>query len=408
MLEYLKFKELCESIDHYPAQSELIYKYGFKREEVNRLIDDKLNDKDYVKTGLHGENGSQLIYWNKSEILTKFSGSQDLIKNSVLNEFTDLRDSELIKGFVFSEIESSLSIEGVRSTRAKIEKINKMNYENLIEENDIIIKNMLLAYEFVKENEITEGNIFAMYRILSRKCLKQVEQLLEGNYYRHDEVNIVDSANAVVDRGVKWQLIPKLMAELFKYIHKEKTYQNHLIASHVIHFYLVYIHPYFDYNGRMARVLSFWYNIKYAPSLSLLLVSEAINSKAYKNNYYTALSNSRNMDNDITYFLEYMSNIILEYTKVYINFYSLLKKLKSQGHIPSRSTEIALKYVLALPNSKVGFFDWRDYKDFTNDDFSKVQYLKLLNSLVDLNILKTQEHKKAKLFTLNQDDWNLM
>ena len=92
------------------------------------------------------------------------------------------------------------------------------------------------------------------------------------------------------------------MNEVIKYIHEDKTYEEHLIASHIIHYYLVYLHPYFDFNGRMARVLSFWYNYKYAPSLSLLLVSGAINNNTYKKGYYNAITNSRQMRNDITYF----------------------------------------------------------------------------------------------------------
>ena len=191
-----------------------------------------------------------------------------------MNLFSDFRNSEILNGFVFSEIESSLAIEGIRSTRAQIEKLDQANYEDLNQLNDIIVKNMLLGYEFVKGHDITEENIFQLYKILSKKCLKDTEQLNPNALYRHDEVNIVDGANAVVDRGIDWNLLPTLMSQLIDFMNTDKTYEEHLIASHIIHYYLVYLHPYFDYNGRMARVLSFWYNLKHAPSLSLLLVSE--------------------------------------------------------------------------------------------------------------------------------------
>jgi len=267
---------------------------------------------------------------------------------------------------------------------------------------------MLLAYEFVKDKDITKENINELYKILSNQCLKEEERLLDGHFYRHDEVSIVDSANAVIDHGIDWKMLPKYMDELLQYINKKKNYEEHLIASHIIHFYIVYLHPYFDYNGRMARVLSFWYNRRYAPSLSLLLVSEAINNKGLKNAYYTAISNSRNTDNDITYFLQYMSDIILKYSKMYINFYSILFQLKSRGETINRSTEIALKYVLALPTSASGYFDWKDYMAFSQDDFSKQRYLVLLNALAELNILVSKEVKKAKLFRINREGWDLL
>jgi len=46
----------------------------------------------------------------------------------------------------------------------------------------------------------------------------------------------------------------------------------------------------------MARVLSFLYNYKYVPSLSLFLVSET-NNNTYKKGYYNAITNSRQMNN---------------------------------------------------------------------------------------------------------------
>ncbi len=405
---YEQFKNICKESKKYPTRTDLIYKYGIKRQDILNIQKLKFDDKEYVKIPLFSESGNKLIYWNNQDIIMTFSDCQDLIRNSSLNDIADFSNSEMINGFIFSEIESSLSIEGVRSTRAKIEKINQLNYDELDNINDIIVKNMLLGYEFIKNKDITEENIFELYKILSNKCLKDHEQLLPNYKYRHDDVHIVDSAQAIVDRGVDWKKLQDSMGQMINYINKEKSYSEHLIASHIIHFYLIYLHPYFDYNGRMARVLSYWYNQRYAPSLSLLLVSEAINNKVYKNGYYTAIANSRKEDNDITYFLEYIADIMLEYTKVYINFNNISKKLKGDGNILNRSTEIALKYVLALPVVGEGYFDWKEYNRFSHDDFSKTQYLKLLNTLADADVLLVKEKKKAKLFKLNKDKWNLI
>ncbi len=403
MKTYERYKSLIHQLNYYPAKSELMYKYGFTRQEIQEIQQYKTEDKEFVKPMLNSQHGNSIIYWRELPALMIFSDAQSLIRNSSLNEFSDFRDSEMINGFIFSEIESSLSIEGVRSTRARIEQINQMAYEELHDLNDIIVKNMLLGYEFVKDKDINEDNIYRLYQILSKNCLKEDEYLLPGNYYRHDDVQIVDGSSAVVDYGVNFKLLPELMKDMLEFIQMKKNYKEHLLASHIIHFYFIYLHPYFDYNGRMARVLSFWYNIRYAPALSLLLVSEAINNKSHKNDYYTAISNSRNEGNDITFFLEYMANIILEYTKIYINFYNLTRSLKGNGIAINRSTELALKYVLAMPVVGDGYFDWKNYRDFTHDDFSKTQYLKLLNSLVDIEILDTKEVRKAKLFKLKTD-----
>lgn len=403
MDKYLEFKNICNNQDNYPTRSDLIYKFGFTPDEVRFIQQQKFNDDSFLKLNLKDQTGRRLLYWNNEKIVTNFLGSHDIIRNSNLLSYFNYNDSEIINGFIFSEIESSLSIEGIRSTRAQIEKLNKTDYDDITNINDIIIKNMLLGYEFVKNNKITEENIYKLYNILSKKSLKEQEQLLNGNYYRHDEVDIVDSRGTVVDRGINHQLLPQLMNDLITFINKEKTLSEHLIASHIIHYYLILLHPYFDFNGRMARVLSFWYNYQNAPSFSLMLANEAINNNLNKKNYYNAIINSRQMNNDITYFLEYISRIILSYSKLYINYYHILKKFKNKGVILQRSTENAIKAVLGLSSLDNNYFSWKDYNSFTNDQFTKQYCLRLLNSLVELEILETSEDKKVKLFKLNKN-----
>lgn len=95
------------------------------------------------------------------------------------------------------------------------------------------------------------------------------------------------------------------------------------------------------------------------------------------------------------------------YAKIYVNYNSILNTLKGNGQIPTRSLELALKYVLAITTRGEGYFDWKDFKIVSYDDFSKQYYLRLLNALVSLNILIVKEHKKSKLFKLDTERWKL-
>lgn len=406
-MEYQKYKKLIKTTNNYPTETELIYKFGFLRNDLKTINEDKYHDYDYFKLPLKDENDQPLLYWNSDKITFNFFDAQDLIRNSYMDQFSDFSNSEILNGFIFSEIESTLAIEGVRSTRKHIEKINKSNYEDLKDQNDIIIKNMLIGFEFVKTEEINEANILNLYEILSKNLLQENEKLLKSHYYRHDEVTIVDGLGIIIDKGVDHNKLPQLMKDLISFINEDKTYEEHLIAPHIIHYYILYLHPYFDFNGRMARVMSFWYNYQKAPSLSLLLVSEAINNKANKSNYYNAIINSRKTNNDLTYFLEYMGNIIIKYSKVYVNFYNVLHQLKGEGHVLSRSLELALKYVLAIPVVKEGYFSWKDFMNSTNENYSKQYYLRLLNNLVEINVLEVKEHKNTNLYRLKRKRLNL-
>ena len=83
-------------------------------------------------------------------------------------------------------------------------------------------------------------------------------------------------------------MVSSLMKELFKFIKSNKDKIHPLILSSVFHYEFVFIHPFSDGNGRMARLwqnilLYQWRNIfEYLP----------IESKIYKyqNEYYKAIS----------------------------------------------------------------------------------------------------------------------
>ena len=80
-----------------------------------------------------------------------------------------------------------------------------------------------------------------------------------GEYYREGPVYILRGIS--FDRffeGVPVKHIDEYMNILFDYINRndDNTDIDTFIKSQIIHCYLVYIHPYFDGNGRTGRILS--------------------------------------------------------------------------------------------------------------------------------------------------------
>lgn len=401
MSNYKDYSELLKTLTKYPTPTDLVFKHKFTHNELISINQKKYKDNNYTKIELFNEDGTNLIFFNSDYINHKLIDSESLINNANIDSLLDIDDEDLINGFIFSEIESSLAIEGVRSTRAKIEKINKTEYNNLKNDNEIIVKNMLEAYSYMKNHTISKENILKLYNIVSKNCLEQNEKLILGNNYRHDSVEVIGNNERIIDTGVDYSKLNTLMDQLIDYIHIKKTPNNHIIAPHIIHFYMVYLHPYFDYNGRMARALSFWYSMQYSPLFSSLFISEAINNKKNKKRYYNSISLSRKANNDITYFIEYMADIILEHSIVYINYYNIIESLQGKGEVISRAIQITIKNVLVMYSIKDEYFDWKKYKSYTPDKFSKVQYLKNLNRLVDLKILTVKKHKKVNLYKFN-------
>jgi Fic family protein len=280
--------------------------------------------------------------------------------------------------------------------------LQKNKDKDIVDKNDRIVKNMLNAYEYIQNQTITEKTIFELYQILTYQSLASTDQLKKGQFYRDGPVSIYNSQQVEIDRGVRFDFLPTMMKALVEYTQQKKDLSGHLIASHVVHYALIYIHPYFDYNGRMARVLSYWYNLRYAPSLSLLMVASMINHPIQKKGYYQAIQASRQMGNDLTYFLDYMGTMMIAHLEAYDHQHRFLMQLKSRGIVVSRGEALMMKDILLMPLTTQGYFTWKDYQSSrpVEDSQSKQYLLRLLQRLVLLEFLTVIEVSKQKLFKL--------
>ena len=199
-------------------------------------------------------------------------------------------------------------------------------------ENDLIIRNMLDGVHFVMEKpEFNRENLQHLYLLLSNEQLEEDYLLHPGELYRYDDVE-VDGF-----QGCPYQRIEECMDSLFRYVDqtlRSGTAAEKFLLPHIAHYYLVYIHPYFDYNGRTARMVSLWLSLL-AQIKQPLIISEAIDQT--KSDYYRALRDTRNCHNDLTYFLLYLFSVSIDYYLCYKNIEIIEQRLKDEGITTSSS-----------------------------------------------------------------------
>lgn len=295
---------------------------------------------------------------------------------------------------VYSELEGSMNLENVPTTRTRLEQIKKGSEPR--DKNEIIAKNMLDAIEFIlSKPKFNKENLYELYSILSHGCLED-NQKLNGNFYRNDSVYIGDY------EGCSFEKIDECMDSLFAFVgnnlnNKASDVKEYL--AHICHYYILYIHPYFDYNGRTARMVSFWISILQDDfSTAPLFISEAINDD--KKRYYDALSETRDMGNDMTYFLIYIMNTSIRYSLLYKNLNYISDKMLKKGITLTNYEKAYIKKILL--GAEEGYFDYKKFLSIANIDISKQAALKALNKLVEYGILTSIiNDKKAKLFKLN-------
>lgn len=296
---------------------------------------------------------------------------------------------------LFSEVEGTLNIENVPTTHRRIVEINKN--DNLTEQNDIIVKNMLNAMKFIVENKpaFNKDNLHILYNILSKNCLPDELKIKEGNYYRDDNVYIG------AFEGADWHIVDACMDSLFAFANDPQNIKEHDdLLPYICHYYILYIHPYFDYNGRTARMVSFWLNYINKITFAPYFMSEAINES--KHDYYRAITDTRNTNNDLTYFLGYILETSIKYSFIYKNLEEIKNMLSKTGDTLTSSEWVYVKKIL-VHNSE-DYFNYKMFLTYINANMSRQGALKILNNLHSYDILeKTKNNKGDIIFKFSQD-----
>ena len=204
------------------------------------------------------------------------------------------------------EIVSTFTIEQVDFTRDSVRKI--LSGLASADENESRIFGMKKGLEFISDlgNQITEASIHRLYEMAIGAYLPEEDRLLPGQFYRHDSVYVVGTK--VEHAGLPWQELPAYMAELVAFIHEDSEI-NDLLKAALIHFYIAYLHPYFDGNGRMARLVHLWYLAQQGYSSALFVPLSEYISKSRKGYYdaYTLVEENARISGvlDATPFLVY-------------------------------------------------------------------------------------------------------
>ena len=349
-------------------------------EQFLNYVDKKIDDKEIcVRLNLKAFNGHVLRFFTSNDLLRLMSNYFDVVIQDTeqTKSFLSLRNADdIVRSRIYSELEGSLNIESVPTTRKAMEELGlgKRDPKSL---NDQIIINMLNGMTFVNKcPEFNKEHLYELYNILSSGCLDEEDKLIEGNLYRHDQVEVGGYTGCPVS------MLDECMNSLFKFIN-ENLHNKDLkyLLPHIAHYYIAYVHPYFDYNGRTARMVSYWISLLTNSKILPPIVSEAINQT--KSKYYEALSQTRDSHNDLTYFLLYIYDVSIKYFLTYKNVEEISDILKNKAILLS---ELEKNYIKKILISNKGKFTHQDFTAWINVEMTKQGALKILNSFEEYGI----------------------
>ena len=103
----------------------------------------------------------------------------------------------------------------------------------------------------------------------------------------------------------------------------EEQFTHPIIKAIILHFWMGYLHPFIDGNGRLARLIFYWYLLKKGYwAFSFLPISKMI--KRSPKQYGMAYVYSEQDQNDLTYFIDYNLNKI-ELARIEFDEYMKIK-----------------------------------------------------------------------------------
>ena len=99
------------------------------------------------------------------------------------------------------------------------------------------------------------------------------------------------------------QYVPQLMNELFGWMREAQTKVHPLVLSSVFHYEFVFIHPFSDGNGRMARLWHTDILSKWKPIFEYIPIESQV--EKFQEDYYDAIARCH-VEGESTFFIEFM------------------------------------------------------------------------------------------------------
>ena len=194
-------------------------------------------------------------------------------------------------------IHSSLAIEANSLSLESVESIidNKLVLGDRKEIQEV--KNANELYEHIIEYNWKSELDFLRAHTLMMKYFDD-----DNGYYRNHGEG-VKRGNKVIYSAPESILVPSLMKSLFQFMIDNGNEIHPLILSCIFHYYFVYIHPFSDGNGRMAR---FWVSLiltKWNPKFEYIPIEEEIYLNQQK--YYDSIAQCH-VNGNVNVFIDFM------------------------------------------------------------------------------------------------------
>lgn len=317
-------------------------------------------------------------------------------KDSLYRAVSKDIENELVKDSLIEEAFYSSVIEGAFSTIKRMREL-VAGHQKPQDHSEQMILNNYKAMQFIfeqKHKDLSVDLVLRLHQIITDKTFEKGQEQFAGRF-RDDQVYIQDSSGRIIYTPPPADQVPHDMERLVAWINQveEGSFTHPIIKAAIIHFHLVYIHPFFDGNGRTSRALFYFYLIKNEYEFFKYFSISAVVEKS-KAQYYKAIKDVEDHEADLTYFLLYMSNVVLD------SIESVTKQIAKHYHKHFVFRKIDQEQILINDRQKkfLNAFLVKSSGDIRIKDYQKANKVVYETARRDLEDL----YKKGILLRINQ------
>ncbi|MDR2464506.1 MAG: Fic family protein [Holosporales bacterium] len=302
-------------------------------------------------------------------------------------------------------------------------KMASVHYSTKIEGNRLTLKQVeetILKQKVVPYKERDSSEVKAYYKAMdyaekylkknlnfSENFIKRIHDIVEGfsASYRDGQNAIYDNSSGnIVYMPPEAKDVPGLMAELVDWVNKSDEIPCVIVAG-LVHYQFVTIHPYYDGNGRTARLMTsflmrkFGYGLKGTYSLEEYYANDlpgyygALNTHSH-HNYYEGRENA-----DLTGWIDYFTTGVAEV------FEKIQNKAKQRPTVDlsseMRKLDVKQRKILEL------FVEFKEITSIQIAEYLNISQQSgrlLANQWIKDNFLKlANSSKKARKYCLSEE-----
>ena len=289
----------------------------------------------------------------------------------------------------------STSIEGNPLSLNEVEHIADGIEIGTLKKAEMEVQNYLKALRWIwtqpPNSKISESQLLGLHQLITNGLLPDTK----SGHYKTTTNKIMDHNGHIVYTAPSPQKSIQFTQELLAWINAKETQVQHpIIINAIAHHRLVSIHPFSDGNGRTARALGMWlfHNLRFDP-IHLLPLDEVY--ATHRLTYYDKIQQARDLDNVLTYWIEYVATG------------TLATLLKAKKRI--QSLQIATKTAIKLSRKQEQLLRYIEEKgrvrspDIEADfNISRARVSQLLKPLTEVNLVTKEGFTSATVYRLSQ------